>query len=55
MKNETRSKPKATKLSISLPDDVAAWMRRAAMRRRVSVSHIVKESIMPAFNARRKS
>ena len=40
------------KVSISLPTEMAAWLRRASEKRYVSVSHMVKEALMPAFERR---
>jgi Arc/MetJ-type ribon-helix-helix transcriptional regulator len=42
------------KLSVSLPDDMATWLRRAAAKRYVSVSFLVKEALMPQFTTRHK-
>ena len=51
--SKNQSKVKAVKRSVSLPADIVAWLDRAAAKRRVSFSHLVKESLLPAFEARR--
>jgi hypothetical protein len=44
--------PRVDKLSISLPAEMAAWLRRASARELTTVSQIIKANLLPAFNAR---
>jgi len=45
----------AEKLSVSLPRDIAAWLKRGAKQKRVSVSFFLRLAIEPAFEQRHKS
>ena len=50
-----QKKPSALKvdrISLSMPKDISAWLRRAAAKRRTSISQIVKDALLPQFDAR---
>jgi hypothetical protein len=50
-----RSKPaseQAVKLSVSLPPEYVAWMKRGAKKQRVSLSFFLRQAITPAFDGR---
>jgi uncharacterized protein (DUF1778 family) len=43
---------KDEQITFRIESDVAAWLRRAAAKRRVKRSQILRELILPAFEAR---
>lgn len=43
---------RSDKLSISMGKDLTAWLRRASAKRRTSVSYIIREALLPAYEAR---
>lgn len=38
--------------SVSLGNDINAWLERCAQQRRISISAIIREALLPAFNRR---
>jgi hypothetical protein len=40
------------KLSVSLGKDMSAWLRRMASKKRSNVSQVIRELLIPAFDAR---
>ena len=40
------------KLSVSIGRDITAWLRRSAAKRRTSVSYIIREALLPAYERR---
>jgi hypothetical protein len=47
--------PRVHKLCISLPADVAVWIKRKARLTRVPVSAVILAHSMPHFNVRRRT
>ena len=43
---------RSDKLSISMDKDLVAWLRRAAAKRRSSVSQVIEECVLPRFERR---
>lgn len=39
-------------LSISLPKEMATWLRRSAAKQMTSLSAVIKQQLMPAFDRR---
>jgi len=40
------------RVSVRVPDDVMGWMRKAASKRRVSMSIIVREALLDHYEKR---
>ncbi len=40
------------KISVSLGDDMVAWLRRAAAKKHSNVSQVLREYLAPHFDAR---
>jgi len=41
----------SSKLSVSLPSDLRIWLQNAAAKRRTSVSYLIREALLPVFQA----
>ena len=52
---QTKGTPmrKSPKLSVTMPPDMVAWLRKAAANQRVSFSTALRIALLPAFNSRR--
>lgn len=48
MKTKTNT---CSKLSVSLPADLRVWLQNAAAKRRTSVSYLIREALLPIFQA----
>ena len=48
----TSSRKRSDKLSISMGADITAWLRRAAAKRRTTVSYLLREAVLPLYEAR---
>ena len=55
MRKTRANRDRSVKKSVSFPADMAAWLDRSARQRRVSVSHIIQQSMLPTFEARHKA
>lgn len=44
---------KVTKLSISIPAEMATWLRRASAKKNETISRMIREALTPAFESRR--
>jgi len=42
------------KLSVSLGDEMATWLKRHAVKRQTSVSWIIRDALLPAFERRHR-
>lgn len=45
-------KSKSSKISISVPSDILAWLQRSAAKSRRSVSSLVTESLLAKYQRR---
>lgn len=52
MKKKQVQRNKTTQISISLDNDVAAWLPKAAANQRISVSRFIQGHLIPSFEAR---
>lgn len=46
------AKGNSPQVVIRFPPEIYAWLRRSAAKRRVTVSHLVRECVLPSFEAR---
>jgi len=51
-RRDEQTAARVEKLSISLTPDMATWLRRCAARKGSNVSQVLRELIMPAYEAR---
>lgn len=40
------------KMSVSLGDEMATWLKRHAAKRHASVSQVVRDALLPLYEAR---
>ncbi len=52
MKNKKPRQNGPRTVTVSLGDDITQWLRIASLRRRISISAIVREALLPSFEAR---
>jgi post-segregation antitoxin (ccd killing protein) len=50
MKTETRKTPRT--LTVTLGNDLTHWLKAASRQRLISVSAIMREALLPAFEKR---
>jgi Arc/MetJ-type ribon-helix-helix transcriptional regulator len=46
------SKKQVRKLSVSLGDEMASWLKRHAVKRHASVSQVIRDALMPMYEQR---